>query len=117
LVLTGAHQYGVVSLDEVTDGRTEASIGADTPCARDRRLSFPGFPPGLPRLPADAPHMLSVEQREAIAQAAVAGKSDATRAADLLEARWAVDAIDAAFARAARSNRARRGSSGRTRHE
>jgi hypothetical protein len=68
---------------------------------------FPGFPAGLPLPPADTPHILSVEQREDIAQAAVAGKSDATRAADLHEARWAVDAIDAAFARAARDTRAR----------
>jgi hypothetical protein len=72
-------------------------------------MNVPGFPPGLPPLPADTPHILSVEEREAIAQAAVAGKSDATRAADLHEARWAIDAIDAAFARAAR-NRQTRGS-------
>jgi hypothetical protein len=65
-------------------------------------MTFPGFPPGLPPLPADAPHILPTEAREAIAQAAVAGKSETTRAADLHEARWAVDAIDAAFARAAR---------------
>jgi hypothetical protein len=70
-------------------------------------VSFPGFPPGLPPLPANAPQSLSLAQREAIAQAAVAGRSEATRAADLHEARWAVDAIDAAFARAARGRRAR----------
>jgi hypothetical protein len=76
-------------------------------------MSFPGFPPGLPLLPADAPHILSVEQREDLAQAAVAGKSEATRAADLHEARWAVDAIDAAFARAALATRARRARNGK----
>lgn len=76
-------------------------------------MGFPGFPPGLPPLPADAPHSLSLEQREAIARAAVAGKSEATRAADLHEARWAVDAIDAAFARAARDSRARRARTGK----
>ena len=76
-------------------------------------MSFPGFPPGLPPLPADAPHILSVEQREDIAQAVVAGKSEATRAADLHEARWAVDAIDAAFARAALTTRARRARNGK----
>ncbi len=76
-------------------------------------MSFPGFPPGLPPLPADAPHILPVEEREAIAQAAVAGKSKATRAADLHEARWAVDAIDAAFARAGRDSRARRARTGK----
>ena len=75
-------------------------------------MSFPGFPPSLPP-PADAPHILSVEQREEIARAAVAGKSEATRAADLHEARWAVDAIDAAFARAERDNPARRARTGK----
>ena len=76
-------------------------------------MSFPGFPPGLPPLPADTPHLLSAEQREAIAQAAVAGKSEATRAADLREARWAIDAIDTAFALAARSRRRRRAETGK----
>jgi hypothetical protein len=76
-------------------------------------VSFPGFPPGLPPLPADAPHILSAERREAIAQAAVAGKSEATRAADLHEARWAIDAIDAAFARAERTISARRARTGK----
>jgi hypothetical protein len=76
-------------------------------------MSVPGFPPGLPPLPADAPHILSVEQREEIAQAAVAGKSDATRAADLHEARWVIDAIDAAFARAALAAKARHTRSGK----
>jgi hypothetical protein len=78
-----------------------------------RPVSFPGFPPGLPPLPADAPHNLSVEQRENLAQAAVAGRSEATRAADLHEARWAVDAIDAAFARAARGRRTRHARTGK----
>jgi hypothetical protein len=76
-------------------------------------MSFPGFPPGLPPLPADAPHILSAERREAIAQAAVAGKSEATRAADLHEARWAIDAIDAAFALAAQGRRARSAKTGK----
>jgi hypothetical protein len=76
-------------------------------------MSFPGYPPGLPLLPADAPHILSAEVREAIARAAVAGKVEASRAADLHEARWAVDAIDAAFARAARDARARRSRTGK----
>ena len=76
-------------------------------------MSFPGFPPGLPPLPADAPHRLSAEQREEIAQAAVAGKSEATRAADLHEARWAIDAIDTAFALAAQGRRARRAKTGK----
>ena len=76
-------------------------------------MSFPGFPPGLPPIPADAPHILSVEEREAIAQAAVAGKAYTTRAADLREARWTVDAIDAAFARGARDIRARRAKAGK----
>jgi hypothetical protein len=77
-------------------------------------MNVPGFPPGLPPLPADTPHILSPERREAIAQAAVAGKSEATRAADLHEARWAIDAIDTAFALAAQSRRARRAKTGKT---
>jgi hypothetical protein len=76
-------------------------------------MSFPGFPPGLPPLPADAPHILSAEERETLAQASVAGRPGATRAADLHEARWAIDAIDAAFARAARDSRARRTRTGK----
>lgn len=74
----------------------------------NRSMSFAGFPPGLPPMPADAPHLLSAEAREAIAQAVVAGKPAATHAADLREARWAVDAIDTAFARGALDIGARR---------
>lgn len=77
-------------------------------------MSFAGFPPGLPPLPADAPHLLSAEAREAIAQAVAAGKPAATRAADLRDARWAVDAIDAAFARGALDTGARRARSRKT---
>jgi hypothetical protein len=68
-------------------------------------MSFPGFPPGLPRLPPGTRHLLSAEAREAIALTAVAGRPAATRAAERHEARWTVDAIDAAFARGSQRHR------------
>ena len=89
------------------DGKGSELQGDLIRTGRDRAMTFSGFPPGLPLLPADAPHLLSAEAREDIAQKAVAGRSAATHAADLREARWAVDAIDAAFARGALTIRGR----------
>jgi hypothetical protein len=71
-------------------------------------MGFPGFPPGLPLLPADAPQLLSADEREALARAAAAGRPAATRAAERREARWTVDAIDAAFARGAGARQGRK---------
>lgn len=61
---------------------------------------MPSFPPGLPRLDPQAPHILAEEDRQRIAMDAVAGKNPVTRLDDYRNARWTIDAIDSAFARA-----------------